>query len=287
MKPILEATQVYWMPLAWILKVILSIIQQIFCRFLWKGSKEGHTFAWTRWDLITLPKKWGGWGLKYLSCFSRTLASKLGCKILTTDNLCTKVVTNKYINPLWPIEWIWSPSMNMACISLVWCGILNFVDYVWNGLAWIIGLGWKVHIGKDPWSCYGNAYFLSHGLIRFLEQVGIKTLDHIVDSVNTSISPKPRNWCSILTSLLNGIKNGQYTLVHSQNLILEFLTRTMNSYVSSHNMEGTQLRMDMLVCVIFFPWLAQVVNRGVRRGGKAPLHCADYVAGGCHRGFEA
>jgi hypothetical protein len=42
-------------------------------------------------------------------------------------------------------------------------------------------------------------------------------------------------------------------------------------------------------CVIFFPRLAHVVNRGVRGGAEPPLRCADCVAGGVTgglRGFE-
>jgi hypothetical protein len=42
---------------------------------------------------------------------------------------------------------------------------------------------------------------------------------------------------------------------------------------------------SMLGCVIFFPRLAHVVNRGVRGGAEPPLRCADCGRGG-HRGFE-
>jgi len=43
----------------------------------------------------------------------------------------------------------------------------------------------------------------------------------------------------------------------------------------------------MLGCVIFFPRIAHVVNRGVRGGAEHPLCCTDYVVRGGHRGFEA
>lgn len=44
-KSVLEATPVYWMSLAWIPRGILHRIQQICCKFLWNGKKEGKTFA--------------------------------------------------------------------------------------------------------------------------------------------------------------------------------------------------------------------------------------------------
>eukprot|EP00253_Pinus_taeda_P009728 PITA_09728 len=63
-KAILEATPVYWMTLAWIPRGILDRLQKICCRFLWKGNQIGKTFAWTRWETLALPKRWGGWGIK-------------------------------------------------------------------------------------------------------------------------------------------------------------------------------------------------------------------------------
>lgn len=61
-KSVLEATPVYWMSLAWIPRGILSRIQNLCYIFLWKSRQEGRIFAWARWELIALPKKWGGWG---------------------------------------------------------------------------------------------------------------------------------------------------------------------------------------------------------------------------------
>lgn len=43
-----EAIPVYCMLLAWISRGILSRIQQLCCRFLWKGNKEGYTYAWVK-----------------------------------------------------------------------------------------------------------------------------------------------------------------------------------------------------------------------------------------------
>lgn len=55
-KSVLEATPMYWMTLAWIPRGILAHIQQIYCRFLWNGYKEGKPYAWVGWKQIALPK---------------------------------------------------------------------------------------------------------------------------------------------------------------------------------------------------------------------------------------
>lgn len=99
-KAILEATLVYWMSLGWIPRGILTRIQNTCCRFFWKGNQFGRIFAWEKWDLLTLPKKWGRWGIKKLDEFSSTLATKIGWQFISTNSLWTKVDTSKYIAPL-------------------------------------------------------------------------------------------------------------------------------------------------------------------------------------------
>lgn len=70
------------------------------------GKKYGHTFSWIKWDNIALPKKRGGWGIKYLDTFAKALAGNMGWQIITCHNLWTKVVTHKYIRPLSIMDWI-------------------------------------------------------------------------------------------------------------------------------------------------------------------------------------
>ena len=41
----------------------------------------------------------------------------------------------------------------------------------------------------------------------------------------------------------------------------------------------------LLGCVIFFPRLAHVVNRGIRRGAEPNLRCADCIVGGVTGGL--
>lgn len=109
-KSVLEATPVYWMSLAWIPRGILHRIQQICCKFLWNGKKEGKTFAWVKWTKISTPKKWGGWGLKLLPAFAQALASKQGWLLLKQNSVWANVIHHKYIWPLFIIDWIRRPN---------------------------------------------------------------------------------------------------------------------------------------------------------------------------------
>lgn len=75
-KAMIEATPVFWMTLAWILKGILNRLQSICCIFLWKGNQPGRLFSWVKWDTIEKPKRWGGWGIKRLDHFFQSSGDK-------------------------------------------------------------------------------------------------------------------------------------------------------------------------------------------------------------------
>jgi len=77
-KGVLEATSVYWMALAWILRGILSRIQTLCSQFLWKGKQPSIIFSWVKWDALSILKKWEGWGIKKMEDFSTASATKLG-----------------------------------------------------------------------------------------------------------------------------------------------------------------------------------------------------------------
>ena len=113
-KAVLEAISVYWMSLAWIPKGILKRIQQICCRFLWRGQNSGKTLAWVSWDEIAKTKKLGGWGIKNLQLFSRALAAKMDWVIINSRSLWQEVMYFKYIHLLIMMDWICRPNFVLS-----------------------------------------------------------------------------------------------------------------------------------------------------------------------------
>jgi len=77
-KSFLEAIPVYWMSLAWIPKGILEKIRKIYSRFIWSGQGEKTIQPWEKWDLLVRPKALGGWGVKNIFLFLKSLATKIG-----------------------------------------------------------------------------------------------------------------------------------------------------------------------------------------------------------------
>jgi len=186
-KSVLEATPVYWMSLTWIPKGILQKIQQICNRFLWNGNKKGKIFAWTRWSLVSMPKRWGGWGIKSLSDFAQALTAKQGWSLTKMDNLWVEVIHHKYIWPSSITEWLRRPNWNHLGISSIWRATLKAMPLIRDNLLWRIGNGAQVRIGLDPWPGSGNAHLLPAGLIRNLNNRGIKYLAQIGDPQRSNI----------------------------------------------------------------------------------------------------
>eukprot|EP00253_Pinus_taeda_P015079 PITA_15079 len=145
------AMPVFWVALTWIPKGILHKIKQLCSRFLWTGSKEDLVLPWVAWDKIARPKEWGGWGIKNLHDFSISLAAKSGWRLITSENLWTRVVKRKYIDPMPLEEWIKNTNKKGRHFSVIWKATVEAFKIIEQGLAWQ-GQAWKSEeaLGIDP-----------------------------------------------------------------------------------------------------------------------------------------
>eukprot|EP00253_Pinus_taeda_P033560 PITA_33560 len=149
-KSVLLAIPVYWAALTWIPKGVMEKIRRICCRFLWAGSKESSGLPWVAWDKVARPKEWGGWGIKRLPEFSISLAAKSGWRLISMENLWTRVVKRKYIDPIPLEEWIQSQNKKVKNSLAIWKATVEAFSVIEQGLAWKVGDGRQVRIGRDP-----------------------------------------------------------------------------------------------------------------------------------------
>ena len=94
------------MALTWIPKSILKKSRRICSNFLWLGKKDQKVLPWIKWDQIARPKGLGGWGIKNTPLFAKSLAAKLGWRLISTHSSWTKFITEKYISPTPILDWI-------------------------------------------------------------------------------------------------------------------------------------------------------------------------------------
>ena len=95
------------------------------------------------------------------------------------DNLWTKVVRRKYIDPIPLEDWIRSQEKRQKNVSVIWKVTVEAFSVIEQGLAWKIGDGSLCRIGRDPWVGCNEAYALSSGLLRHLDQKRIYTLNQV------------------------------------------------------------------------------------------------------------
>ena len=94
-------------------------------------------------------------------------------------NLWTRVVKRKYIDPVPLEEWIRNPEKNKKNSSVIWKATVEAFTMIEEGLAWKVGDGRQIKIGRDPWVGCNEAYALSPGLLRHLDSKGLLTLNQV------------------------------------------------------------------------------------------------------------
>eukprot|EP00253_Pinus_taeda_P014434 PITA_14434 len=105
--------------------------------------------------------------------------AKYGWRLISTENLWTRVVRRKYIDPVPLEDWIRSQEKRKKNVSVVWKATVEAFSVIEQGLAWKIGDGRKCRIGRDPWVRCNEAYALSPGFLRHLDHKGIYTLNQV------------------------------------------------------------------------------------------------------------
>jgi len=152
------------MSLSWIPKGILEKARKIVFSYIWRGNKDKQVMPWVRWEKIAVPKALGGWGLKNIFLFSKALAAKCSWRLVNSSSLWTRVIQQKYIDPLSTLEWIRNPIKSVSSISIIWKAVIKDFDLIENGLVWRIRSGNLVRIRLNLWVGSNRAHLLNDGI---------------------------------------------------------------------------------------------------------------------------
>jgi hypothetical protein len=129
-KSILEGQPVYWMSLEAIPRTILNQIQKLMFKFLWNGSIDSQKFHLCRWDLLSRPKKSGGWGFRNLVVFNTTLITNSLWRVLTLQGIWHKLSRDKYLRKFIVIEWIRLTNHKTYATSRIWNNMVQYVHVI-------------------------------------------------------------------------------------------------------------------------------------------------------------
>jgi len=70
---------------------------------------------------------------------------------------------------------------------VVWKAVIASVNIIKKGLAWYVGDGTQIRLGRDPWIGCSEGFHLSQDLVAFLKDRGLFTLNQIADPRASSI----------------------------------------------------------------------------------------------------
>jgi hypothetical protein len=84
---VLQSLAVYWMLLEKIPAKILTLLRKLSFNFLWNDFAGNRHFHLCKWQILSRPKREGGWGLKNLFTFNKALLACSFWRALTSNFL--------------------------------------------------------------------------------------------------------------------------------------------------------------------------------------------------------
>jgi hypothetical protein len=133
------------------------------------GSEKKHHHL-CRWDSIAKPKLVGGWGLRNIFLFNKSLASNSLWHVLSQDGIWHRVIIGKYISHISVPSWLRHTFNSPTNASLIWRSLLKYIHIIQHWLCWKPRSGHTIHIGRDVILGLGTSAYLSSELLNKLHE---------------------------------------------------------------------------------------------------------------------
>jgi hypothetical protein len=175
-KSVMEGQPVYWMSMESLPRTVINKIRKVMFHFLWNGRSDSQQYHLCRWEILSRPKRNGGWGFRNLFHFNLALNANTFWRVLTQESIWHQVVMDKYLHNSTLIIWIRKPSHTLTSVSRVWSSLIRTLPVINHWLSWRPGAGHLITIGRDRILGIGDKYFLSEELITLLNRKQVTTL---------------------------------------------------------------------------------------------------------------
>lgn len=158
----------YWMSMEALPRSVLTKIRKLIFDFLWNGHPERQRFHLFSWELLSRPKRNGGWGIRNLKLFNMALNSVTLWHVLTQESLWHSVIRDKYLQNTSIINWLTRPNHKYNSTSRVWVSLLHSLPIILHWITWCPGTGNQIKIGCDRILGMGIRSILSTELLTTL-----------------------------------------------------------------------------------------------------------------------
>ena len=145
----LEGQPMYWMSMEAIPRFILNQIQKLMFKFLWNGRKDSQKIHLCRWELLSRPKKFGGWSFRNMVLFNTTLNANTLQRVLTQQGNWHKILRDKYKKNFTVIDWLGMEIQRVSATSRMWNSLVQTVHVILHWLSWSPGKGHNIILGRD------------------------------------------------------------------------------------------------------------------------------------------
>jgi hypothetical protein len=175
----MESQPIYWSSLASVPQSILHRLRKLLFNFLWNGNVDSSHYHLCHWETLTHPKSYGGWGLRNIFSFSKSLAASTFWRVLTKQVLWQKVLKEKYFSFMTVKNWLRSATFQNSLASKIWNSLLKAIPLITNWLSWNPGTGHHVALGREKILGLGTDSYLSNSLINALSQKHVSVLAQV------------------------------------------------------------------------------------------------------------
>jgi hypothetical protein len=79
-------------------RIVLNRIRKLMFQFLWSGHSVAQHYHLCRWEVLSRPKKLGGWGFCNLTIFNQALNAITLWRVLTQPSIWQQVIRDKYLH---------------------------------------------------------------------------------------------------------------------------------------------------------------------------------------------
>jgi hypothetical protein len=175
-KSVLEGQAVFWMSMEALPRSILSTLRKLMFHFLWNGQQDRKKFHLCRWEVLSRPKKFGGWGLRNLNTFNLALNTTTLWRVLTQESQWHQVIRAKYLPNSSLLSWFRKSSHTYSSASRIWLSLLRSLPIILHWITWCPGAGHSISLGRDRILGLGEGSFLSSNLLSALKLRQVTTL---------------------------------------------------------------------------------------------------------------
>ena len=177
---LLQSIRVYWFSLVKVPTSTIHKLQKLVANFLWRGANKTIGFHLSKWKTIASPKELGGWGIRNIYWFAKSLAAKSCWRGIFGNSFWSQILKGKYIKGVDLSSWIRKGNFKYPNASNFWKKFMSSFHIIKQWLAWQIGSKKQIIIGKDPFIGDNSSYNLFVPLIHSLNNKGFYSIAQAV-----------------------------------------------------------------------------------------------------------